>query len=178
MTIIAVGGNGRNVGKTSLVCGLIAALTEYRWTAVKITIHLHGEHDAVWEDTAPGQGTDTARFLAAGARRAFLVTAHQDDLPIAKMWAAIGSDMNVIFESNRIAPALKPDLCLGVMGGSGTEWKPSFVVFLERADALVIEEDGNVRWLQLPTSAKLFRLAELSRISPEMLDWLRVRLAQ
>ena len=39
MAIIVVCGSGRGVGKTALVCGLIAALPELRWTAWKITSH-------------------------------------------------------------------------------------------------------------------------------------------
>lgn len=41
MAIIVVGGSNRGVGKTTLVCGLIAALPEYRWNAIKITTHDH-----------------------------------------------------------------------------------------------------------------------------------------
>jgi hypothetical protein len=41
MAIIVVGGSNRGVGKTALVCGLVAALPEYRWAAVKITSHEH-----------------------------------------------------------------------------------------------------------------------------------------
>jgi molybdopterin-guanine dinucleotide biosynthesis protein len=40
MAIIVVGGSNRGVGKTALVCGLIAALPEYRWAAVKIASHV------------------------------------------------------------------------------------------------------------------------------------------
>ena len=83
MAIVVVGGSDRNVGKTSLICGLIAPLPEFQWAAVKITSHAHGVRDAVWEETAAGQGTDTARYLAAGARRAFLLTATDEELPIA-----------------------------------------------------------------------------------------------
>ena len=62
MAILVVGGSHRGVGKTALVCGLIAALPEHRWTAVKITSDDHGQFAPVWEDTEPGQGTDTARY--------------------------------------------------------------------------------------------------------------------
>ena len=47
MAVIIVGGSGRNVGKTTLVCSLIAALPEYRWTAVKISAHEHGHRPSV-----------------------------------------------------------------------------------------------------------------------------------
>ena len=39
MALIVIGGHSRNVGKTSVVAGLIAALPEYNWTAFKITQH-------------------------------------------------------------------------------------------------------------------------------------------
>src|ERR1700678_2626146 len=41
MAIIVVGGSNRGVGKRALVCGVMAALPEYRWAAVKISSHLH-----------------------------------------------------------------------------------------------------------------------------------------
>ncbi|HYE26327.1 MAG TPA: hypothetical protein VEG32_14135, partial [Clostridia bacterium] len=42
MAVIVVGGHSRNVGKTSIVAGLIAATPEVRWTAMKITQYGHG----------------------------------------------------------------------------------------------------------------------------------------
>ena len=42
MAILVIGGHSRSVGKTSVVAGLIAALPERRWTAVKITQFGHG----------------------------------------------------------------------------------------------------------------------------------------
>ena len=37
MAIVVVGGHTRNIGKTSVVAGLISALREFNWTALKIT---------------------------------------------------------------------------------------------------------------------------------------------
>ncbi|MGA2727599.1 MAG: hypothetical protein ABSE96_07290 [Terracidiphilus sp.] len=176
MAIVVVGGSGRNAGKTSLVCGLIAALPEFRWTAAKITSHAHGERDAVREETAAGQDTDTARYLAAGARRAFLVTAVEEKLPIAEIQAAIGSDTNLIFESNRMLSGLGPNLRIGLIGGSGSETKPSFESFLKRADALVMTAGRDLGGLMLPSSVKLFRLDRLGWISSETIEWVRARL--
>jgi hypothetical protein len=42
MAIVVVGGQSRNVGKTSVVAGLIRTMPERRWTAVKISQHPHG----------------------------------------------------------------------------------------------------------------------------------------
>ena len=42
MSILVIGGHTRSVGKTSVVAGLIAALRDRHWTALKITQYGHG----------------------------------------------------------------------------------------------------------------------------------------
>ena len=42
MAIVVIGGHSRNVGKTSVVAGLIAKLPAYNWTAFKVTQFGHG----------------------------------------------------------------------------------------------------------------------------------------
>ena len=39
---VVVGGHSRNVGKTSVTAGIIRALPDFHWTAVKITQYGHG----------------------------------------------------------------------------------------------------------------------------------------
>ena len=88
MAIIVVGGQTRNIGKTSVVAGLIHALPELQWTAFKITQFGHGicsangkpcacetgPHTiAISEERDATSGTDSARFLAAGAAHSFWV---------------------------------------------------------------------------------------------------------
>ena len=90
--VVVVGGHTRSIGKTQLVCELIAAFPEAQWVAGKITQHGHGvcaqngencgcapEHHAAaldWESRAD-TGTDSSRFLAAGAQRAFWLRTKQ-----------------------------------------------------------------------------------------------------
>ena len=88
MAIVVIGGHSRSVGKTSVVSGIIARLPEMHWTAFKITQFGHGfctadgepcdcqtdEHTvAISEERDPAGGTDSARYLAAGAVRSFWV---------------------------------------------------------------------------------------------------------
>ena len=89
MAIVVVGGHTRNIGKTSVVAGLIAAMPEMHWTAFKVTQFGHGmcsangepcdcetaEHTvAVSEERIGGDSTtDSGRYLAAGAVRSFWV---------------------------------------------------------------------------------------------------------
>lgn len=188
MAIVVVGGSNRGVGKTALICGLIAALPEYRWTAVKVTGHAHGMMQAVWEETEPaldlGQGTDTARYLTAGAQRAFLATpALCDDSPVpdfplllAGLWSKLGPGAHVLFESNRMLQYLKPDLCLLVY--KGLAWsKASFGLAIRHGDAMVALSDADRMIEGGEQSGPIFHLAALERISPQMLAWLRERLA-
>jgi len=39
VAIVVIGGSGKDIGKTTLVCAVISALREFGWTAVKITGH-------------------------------------------------------------------------------------------------------------------------------------------
>jgi len=95
MAIVVIGGHSRSVGKTSVVAGLIAALREYDWTAVKITQYGHGvcsangapcdcaTDDHTWaisEEKDRGGESDTSRFLVAGAARALWVRTEQGRL--------------------------------------------------------------------------------------------------
>jgi hypothetical protein len=176
VAIIVVGGSGRGVGKTALVCGLIAALPEFAWTAVKITSHAHGKPESIWEETEPaGQGTDTARYLAAGARRALLVRAPEETFPFRRIQDALKLEPHVIFESNRIVNHLKPDVCLGVLGGRGVGAKGSFAAFLGRTDALVAPVDADLTGLA--PGIPLFRWAAVGIMPPAMPGWVRARLS-
>ena len=44
MKMVVEGGNSRDIGKTSVVAGLINALRRYNWTAIKLTQYGHGAY--------------------------------------------------------------------------------------------------------------------------------------
>lgn len=181
MAIVVIGGSGKDIGKTGLMCAVIAALPEFEWTAVKITGHdypelndLRGDTEGaiVREETEPGEETDTSRYLAAGARRALLVTRAGAEVPIKDIQRAIGKDRNVIFESNRIAGVVKPDVCLALMGGA--ERKGSFERLLQVADAVVTVPGAKLEGL--PETIRRFEVDSVDRLNAEMVKWLRERL--
>jgi hypothetical protein len=187
LAIVVVGGSTKNVGKTALVCGVIAALREFDWTAVKITAHDYepahrGTRQAgitkgtIWEETSAGAETDTARYLVAGARRALLVTRYGAEVAIEEIRRSLGADRNVIFESNGIVDALKPDVCLALVGGREAGVKASFLRLLRVADALVSVDGMEVPAAEAPAAIVRFELQSADRPSPEMVRWLRERL--
>jgi hypothetical protein len=163
MSLVVVGGHTRNIGKTSVVTGLIAALPKYNWTAMKITQHGHGicsaagepcdcavEYDhpyAISEESAPG-GSDSARFLAAGARRSFWLRTAVGQLghAAAVIRQIVESSENLIVESNSILQFWKPDLYLVVVDFETQDFKDSALRYLDRADCLIPVGQGEPQW--------------------------------
>jgi len=184
MAIVVVGGGGRGAGKTALVCGLIRALPEMQWTAVKITTHEHGhEHGKprpIWEETTPGQQSDTARYVASGARRspgqvtASAETADDELGPVVEnILRECSQTGGVIFESNSVLRVVRPDVCLCAAMSPWAEMKPSHRLLLEHADAMVeLAAHDHI----IEAEKITFRLASLDRVSPVMVDWVRERL--
>lgn len=152
--IVLVGGQASKVGKTTAVCAIIDATREARWTAVKITPHAHGEDltaPVIREEIAPGTTTDTARYLQAGAVKAFWIRARAADLA-----DVVPREGNVIVESNALAAVLVPDLFLFITA-PGAEWKDSSLC-IEKADyvleAVTPPLIERIRRLSLPASAR------------------------
>jgi hypothetical protein len=200
--LLVVGGHSRNIGKTSVVEGLIRALPDCHWTAVKVTQYGHGmcstagepcacevidyEHPfAVSEEHGNPEKTDSARYLAAGARRSLWVRTAQGQLGHAMpaIRDALASAENAILESNSILQFVQPDLYLVVLDFAQQDFKPSSLRYLDRADALITVERGmeGPRWTGV--SRKLWETKLRFRVEPpqwvtdEMVSWVKAKLA-
>ena len=175
MPVIVVGGSGKDVGKTTLVCGVLAALPEFRWTAVKITSHDYGQAEPLVEEMAAGHETDTQRFLGAGAARAFLISAGEDELArsVDALRECVGPEAALIFESNRVIELIRPDICLVVVGSAGAIPKASFDAITHRMDAKVVRADRDAL---IADATPEFQLADLGQLSQTMTAWVRERL--
>jgi len=201
VAVVVVGGQTRNIGKTSVVAGLIARLPELRWSAFKITQYGHGfctadgrpcqcQTDdacvAVTLERDPASGTDTSRFLAAGAERSIWVRTRVGALSEAmpRIAEELARSENAILESNSILDFLRPDLYLTVLDPSVRDFKESARRFLGRADAVVLvsDTDGarNRPGADLSTvSDKLrFPIAPPSYMSDELVEFVRARLTK
>jgi len=160
--VIVIGGHTRSIGKTQLVCDVIRAFPQADWIAGKIAQYGHGvcaqngnncdcapaEHASAmdWE-TQSDSGTDSARFLAAGARRSFWLRTKQgflaEGLPLLR--AAMLETLSkaetdpppLIVESNSLLQYLKPSLYLAVVDPDRGDFKDSARAALDRADAVV-----------------------------------------
>lgn len=200
MAIVVIGGHSRSVGKTSVVAGLIAALPEYRWTALKITQFGHGicsadgkpcdcatteDHFKALSDERDTSGdSDTSRFLVAGAERSIWVRTRQGMLSEAMpdIERRLRGAENVIMESNSIMGLIDPDLYLTVLDAAQSDFKVSANEFLDRADAVIFHQNGaGPKW----DAVDLDRIAGKPRffiqpppyITPEIVEFVRGRIS-
>jgi hypothetical protein len=179
--VIVIGGHTRSIGKTQLVCDVISAFHSANWIAGKITQYGHGvcaqngencdcapdEHVCAinWE-TQSDTGTDSSRFLAAGAPRSFWLRTKQgflaEGLPLLRTAlletrAESGGDLPpLIMESNSLLQFLKPSLYFAVVDPAKEDFKDSARAALDRADALVLRGTSTTlraegpSWTRLP----------------------------
>lgn len=196
MAIVVIGGHSRSVGKTSVVAGLISALREYDWTAVKITQYGHGvcsangescdcaTADHAWaisEEKNRAGESDTSRFLLAGAERVLWVRSEQGRLAEAMpaLRKRIESSRNVILESNSVLKFLRPDLYLTVLDPGTEDFKKSAQEFMDRAGAVILHDDakGEVAWhsvsLKPVAGRPVFRIAPPPYVTPEIVEFVR-----
>ena len=161
MALIVVGGNTRNIGKTSVVAGLIAALRERQWTAIKITQYGHGicsadgracdcataDHTVAFTEERDRSGkSDSSRYLLAGAKRSLWVRTQQGELfeAMPRLRQEIAEGGEVIVESNSILQFLKPDLFVSVLDPAVEDFKRSARRYLDRADLILMARRSGV----------------------------------
>ena len=160
--LVVVGGHSRNIGKTSVVAGLIRKLKRSKWIAVKITQYGNGvctQHSeacgcepsgsdagqafALSEEYEPN-ATDTGRFLAAGAERSFWLRVPAGELPRAAetVRKILAQGENAIIESNSVVELVQPDVFLMLLDFSCQDFKASSLRLMDRADAFVVIDRG------------------------------------
>ncbi len=142
MAIVVIGGHSRNVGKTSVVAGLIAKLPAYNWTAFKLTQFGHGRcslngrpcqcetADHAWaitEEKDTSGKTDSSRFLLAGAKHSFWVRTAQGKLEQAMpgIQRRLKESENAILESNSVMKFIQPDIYISVLDPATEDFKDS-----------------------------------------------------
>ena len=197
MAIVVIGGHSRSVGKTSVVAGLISALREYDWTAVKITQYGHGvcsangapcdcataDHSwAISEEKDRKGESDTSRFLVAGAARALWVRTEQGKLAEAMpaLRKRLDQARHVIVESNSVLKFLRPDLYLTVLDPATEDFKTSAREFLDRAGAVILHDGsrtGASTWravsLKPVAERPVFRIVPPPYVTAEIVDFVR-----
>jgi hypothetical protein len=178
--LVVVGGHTRSIGKTQLVCDVIAALPAANWIAGKITQYGHGvcatnghdcdcaptEHICALDWEVQKSETDSGRFLRAGAARSFWLRTKQgylaEGMPVLRDALSAAPDsqdddgLNVIVESNSLLQFVKPSLYVTVLDPEREDFKDSAQRMLDRADVFVFRRGlrdgaiGQPPWMNLP----------------------------
>jgi len=179
-----------------VVAGLISALREYDWTAVKITQYGHGvcsangapcdcataDHTwAITEEKDRGGESDTSRFLVAGAVRALWVRTEQGRLAEAMpaLRQRLEGARQVILESNSVLKFLRPDLYVTVLDPSTEDFKNSAREFLDRAGAVILHDRSRtgLAWqgvsLKPVAERPVFRITPPPYVTPGIVDFVR-----
>jgi molybdopterin-guanine dinucleotide biosynthesis protein len=202
MAVVVIGGHSRNVGKTSVVAGIIAALPEANWTAAKITQFGHGvcsvttepcdcalnesEHSWSLDEESDHSGkSDTSRFLAAGAKRVLWVRTKQGMLAEAMpaLRVALEAAENVILESNSVLRFLRPDVYFSVLDFENPDFKDSAREFLDRADGIILHAkpaNATPKWdrvsLKLIEGKPVFAITPPDYVTPGIAAFVRDRI--
>ena len=163
---IVISGVASGAGKTSLATAMIALLHKRGLTAgVKITVthgdrgcphggkgcnvcsSLGGDFQIVSRpDIIEQAGTDTARFVEAGAKP--VLWGITRDTNILEMWERISLTLAavryVVVESNTLALTIMPSLTLMIVDPTVSRrlWKPSATTLIASADLVVFNERG------------------------------------
>ncbi|HKA19305.1 MAG TPA: hypothetical protein VKN18_13530 [Blastocatellia bacterium] len=205
MKLVMVGGHSRNVGKTSVVSGIISGLRELGWTAAKITQFGHGvcsvngkacgcsvsEHQfSITEERQLAAGTDTSRFLDAGARRSLWIRTKQGELASALPAFAkkIETDEYVIVESNSLRRFVKPELYIQVLELANPDFKVSAQQFFDLSDAYIlvrktgqdapVAAENRLLAIEIEQNKPCFVVSEENQfMSEEVIEFVRSKLA-
>ena len=185
--------------------GLIAGLPERQWVAMKITQFGHGicstdgkecgcataDHRfAITEERHGASGTDTARYLQAGAKRSMWVRTQQGCLQEAmpriraELAKALDAGQDVIVESNSLLRFLQPDVFLSLIDPTCPDFKGSARRYLDRADAILtrVSDSPEQPWCaeiaRLVRGIPVFRFAAPVYVPSEIVTYVRQHLAQ
>jgi hypothetical protein len=180
-----------------VVCGLLQALPG-KWTAIKITQFGHGvcsssgadcecatdpDHPfAITRETHRDSGTDTSRYLEAGAAESLWLRTRAGELGFAvpALRRVFARAADVIIESNSVIQYLKPDAYLTVIDPRVEDFKASSRLYLDRADAIVFsarEENNQSAWSNVSnrifTQKPRFFLEPGFQIPPDLIAFVR-----
>ncbi|NOR73614.1 MAG: hypothetical protein GQ525_00490 [Draconibacterium sp.] len=161
--IILIAGNGRNVGKTTLICQIIEAAKTHEIVTVKITPHFHNatlglieiEKGSGWiisKETNNSTQKDSSLYLKNGAKKSYYIQAKVEKLDEA--FDAIKNQLEkeqlVIIESAALHKIIQPALFIFVLP-DGKCIEKEFEPTIKKADLIVVSTGKQF----YPTSKKI-----------------------
>jgi molybdopterin-guanine dinucleotide biosynthesis protein len=140
--MLLIGSTAKNAGKTTLACQIIRNLNKlYKIIAIKITpAEKADSFFLINQENNPKGRTDSSKFLAAGAEKAYWIQAEKSffEEGFNQLLTTIAADAVIICESTSLRQYFKPGLFLIVRKNEETNLKPSAADIIKSADRIVI----------------------------------------
>ncbi|MEN8224397.1 MAG: hypothetical protein ABFS05_03470 [Bacteroidota bacterium] len=148
---LIISGNGRNTGKTSFICQLIASVkNSFPVTAIKISPHFHPDSDtsdavisnknySILLEKDPWRDKDSSRMLSAGADKVYYIEAKDEHLEHAlqSLMPMLADDTPVVCESGGMRSLIEPSLFIMLKHTAHTEMKEGYKKLSPLADRIV-----------------------------------------
>jgi hypothetical protein len=160
--MLLLSGTGQNSGKTTLACRLIAEFSkQFPVTAIKISPHFHEptprlpelasyEGFVIYEEILHDTGKDSSRFLDAGAKRVYYITAQRDRQynAMETLLEKIPAGTPMICEAGGLHHFYKPALHIVTIPKNIPPQKeiPETADVVVEFDGVEYEPDFNVEW--------------------------------
>ncbi|GEM_PF-1028003 len=142
--VIAVGGSSKKSGKTRVASRLIQALKIDCAVKVSAGEHYFPDREIIEDpDIIRQPGTDTARYVAAGAKRVIWIDTIGANMPhaIGSLNSLCKDCETVLIESNSAIPLIRSDFTVFIAGANPSEFKESALSVVRIADLICI--NGN-----------------------------------
>lgn len=150
--LLLVSGSGRNVGKTTFICDVIAKSRLKKMAAIKITPHFHdaskglipiveNSNFRIYEETDHTSDNDTSRYLRAGAKKSYFIQTTDAFLKESLKLASVllDPDLPFLVESTELRHLLVPELFVFIQGSDSVD-KPLAIEMRQLADATVFSD--------------------------------------
>lgn len=150
--LLLVSGSGRNVGKTTFICEVIASNPLLKLAAIKITPHFHDPDDGlmpivvnsnfrIFEETNHFSDKDTSRYLQAGAKKSYFIQTTDSFLKESFQLTSVllDPDQPFLVESAKLRHILVPELFIFIQGSDSVD-KPSSKEMRQLADVTAFSD--------------------------------------
>lgn len=148
---LIISGNGRNTGKTTFACKVIASVSkQYPLTAIKVSPHFHPEEDRgeiilkdkhfiIRKEENPQRDKDSSRMLRAGASQVYyleVLDAHLEEA-MDTLLSIRQTEGPVICESGGMRSFIKPSLFIMTNSKDSQDLKAGFKNLVPLADKII-----------------------------------------
>lgn len=147
--LLLVTGSGRNVGKTTFICDVIAGNPLQKLAAIKISPHFHEPTEGlipivensnfrIYEETNSASNKDTSRYLKAGAIKSYYIQATDAYLKESFQLTSVllDPDQPFLVESARLGKILFPELFVFIQGSDSVD-QPFSIEMRQMSDVTV-----------------------------------------